>query len=96
MAKLLATDEGIALIEAKAGAELMDAPSENDCRGLLGVIRLCRDSRARLFKLRELKAKEALAEQIALEREARAAMESGVTRASADVAFPAVSGGEPH
>ncbi len=96
VAELLATEEGCAQLRAYTTARLLDAPSENESRSLLGALRSVRDALSDLHKVRDLRAKEALAEQIALERAERARMESGVTRASADVALPAVPGGEPH
>lgn len=96
IAELLSTAEGRRVLAARVGADLMGEPSKNICAARLGVLRLLRDATEDAFKERELAAKEALAEQIARERDARAALESGVKRASADVALPAFTGGEPH
>lgn len=95
IARLQSTEDGCRYLVAVCSARLLDDPSENECRGLLGVIRACRDSMAWLLKKADIEAKRGLSAQIAAERTERAKRESGVSRASADVAlsaFPSTRG----
>jgi hypothetical protein len=94
--ELLLSEEGCHKVRAYATARLLGYVSENESRSLLGALRSVRDSLSDLHTRRDLEAKESLALQIELERAERARMESGVTRASADVVHPAVPGGEPN
>lgn len=95
VARLQQTITGNKYLVAVCSARLLDSPSENECRGVLGVIRACRDSMSWLLKEADIEARQGLAAQIDAERAERNKRESGVSRASADVAlsaFPSAGG----